>query len=151
MPAFAKVAPMTTVASFDQLFKPSIDENPFLDAAPLSENYKEFLLSHQRRVWKRDNKRGYTLDEQSFDLFRSKVRNIINEHSLGVKFWRAGVRHVNLAIFDRRPRGLGLPTTITNKAFPALRLMKWRFLSQWQLLRELVPPARHSKRSDRST
>ncbi len=137
---FAAISPMTSVTELDDLFVRTGAMAPFRADAPLSENYRKFLLDHQRRVWKRDDKRGYELNEETFDLFRAKVRNIVNEHRLGVKFWRTGVNHINLAIFDRRPRGLGLDTNNPPRN-PLLRTLKLRVLSQWQLLREIAPPA----------
>ncbi len=137
---FAAISPMTSVTELDELFVRTGAMAPFRTDAPLSENYRKFLIDHQQNVWRRGNTRGYELNEETFDLFRTKVRNIINEHRLGVKFWRAGASHINLAIFDRRPRGLGLDT---NKPLrnPLLRTLKLRALSQWQLLREIAPPA----------
>lgn len=105
---FARLTPLTTVDAFDELFSDD-PENPFRSDAPLSANYRDFLYTHQTRVWKRGDQRGYALDHESLPLFKNKVRNIINEHALGAKLWRLGVGHVNLAIFDRPRAGWACP------------------------------------------
>ncbi len=136
---FEKLVPVTSFAGMDDVFTRNDPEKPFLDSAPLSQNYRDFLFTHQTRVWRRGDKRGYVLDETTFPLFKNKVRNILNEHALGVKLWEQGVGHVNLAIFDRPPRGLGIPHDKA-KGPAWLRLLRLRLWSWRQFFHEVIPP-----------
>lgn len=138
-PVFEKLYPVTTFPSLDEIFTRYNPEKPFRASAPLSQDYRDFLYTHQTRVWRRGNKRGYVLDEKTFPLFKNKVRNIINEHALSVKLWNLGVGHVNLAIFDRPSRGLGVSSDKV-KGPAWWRLVQIRLLSWRQFFHEVIPP-----------
>ncbi|MEZ6011345.1 MAG: hypothetical protein R3C08_05675 [Hyphomonas sp.] len=136
---FEKLVPVTSFADTAEVFTRYNPEKPFRESAPLSQNYRDFLYTHQTRVWRRGDKRGYKLDMTTFPLFRNKVRNVLNEHALGVKLWELGVGHVNLAIFDRPPRGLGIPHDKA-KGPAWFRLLRLRFWSWRQFFHEVIPP-----------
>jgi hypothetical protein len=138
-PVFEKLYPITTFSSLGDIFTRYNPEKPFRESAPLSQNYRDFLYTHQTRVWRRGDKRGYVLDEKTFPLFQNKVRNIINEHALSVRLWNLGVGHVNLSIFDRPSRGLGIAHDQV-KGADCWRLRHLRLLSRRQFFHEVIPP-----------
>ncbi|WP_290495959.1 hypothetical protein [Hyphomonas sp. UBA4494] len=136
---FEKLYPVTSFSTANEVFTRYCPEKPFRESAPLSQNYQEFLYTHQTKVWRRGDKRGYVLSETTFPLFKNKVRNILNEHALSIKLWKLGVGHVNLATFDRPSRGLGIKHDQV-KGSAGTRLRKLRLLSWRQFFHEVIPP-----------
>lgn len=110
-PVFEAVQPLVRVTEADGLYYPEYQGEAFSADCGLSPAYQQFLIQHQTRVWRR----CYTLDAETYGLFREKTRMILHEGLLGARLEKTSAKWIDFTVAGRRP---------TRPGFFAKRLQK---------------------------
>ena len=111
MPARAlrRLRAVTSVESAEDIFSGD-PGRPFMETAPLSEKYREYILS-----WLTGEGTGqgvtwhsrFDLSEETLPLFRAKALAILNEHMLTIRLREAGVAVCDIAWLTDQIRSVG--------------------------------------------
>ena len=88
---FLRVIPLVQFTEMDKMYYPTFEGRAFRDDCGLGIEYQNFLLAHQSRKWYR----RYELNADTYDLFKSKTRMIINENLLGTRIIATGAKLIN--------------------------------------------------------
>lgn len=100
------LGPLVTVASESGIFTDDLT-SPFALSAPLSDNYKEYLLNWLTGAGTGQGVQWHSrfeLTTETFSMFRSKVLAILNEHMLAVRLRGQGCSVVDATWLASRPR-----------------------------------------------
>lgn len=96
---FEAVLPLVRVTEADGLYFPEYQGEAFTPDCGLNPAYQQFLIQHQTRVWRR----CYTLDAETYGLFREKTRMILHEGLLGARLAKTGVKWIDFSVACRMP------------------------------------------------
>jgi hypothetical protein len=94
---FESVFPLTNFDSIDPVYFDAYAGAAFRPDCGLNAQYREFLTTHQARVWYRK----YELNADTYPLFRAKTSMIVNEHLIGTRIAAARARVIDLKVLDK--------------------------------------------------
>ena len=110
------IGSMVSIAETRSLF-PANDSALFLDDAPISDNYKEYIVRWisgqdigQVLRWHS----GFAITPDQLPRFRRKAHTIINEHLLSIRLEQAGVRIMDAIWLGHHLREVRVPVLLSD-------------------------------------
>lgn len=89
---FGRILPLTQLNRENSVYHDEFAGQAFRRDCGLNDVYQQFLLDHQSQVWTKK----YDLNSDTYPLFKTKTRMIINEHLLGCRIVTAEARCIDL-------------------------------------------------------
>lgn len=112
---FQAVFPLTSFENFDRVYHKKFSNGVFLPDCGLNTKYQKFLFAHQSIKWIK----SYKLTSETFDLFKLKTRNIINETLLGYRIAKTNSKllHITILYYYQVKKSTSLTTRIIKRLY----------------------------------